>query len=363
MSDFACPVVRIESKQKHSNADSLSITEVEGCPVIFRSTDFEVGDLAIYVPIEALVPEGRDWVKEHAAHLKFKKGFHRVRAARLRGIFSMGMLIPYHALPLAKGGGFSVGTDVAEVLGIAKYEEPEERETQVQGPPRPRTLKERLISKFFAILAFFGYRRKAKARPFPIYEIANYRKVSRALHDGEEVVVTEKIHGQNFAATVDKKGKLVVSSHKVIRKGEDDSNFWRIARALNLESALKWYPGLVFYGEIYGHGVQDLAYGIPPGELSCQFFDIYDVAAKEFLGYDDALNVLGAVGLRPVPVLYTGPHNKDAMMELSKGETTLPGAPKQIREGIVIRRRHGNRCVLKLVGEQYLLRKDGTEKH
>ncbi len=367
MSDFECPVVRIPSKEKHSNADTLSITEIEGNPVVFRSTDFSPGDLAVYIPIESLIPEGSAWVQEHAAHLKFKKGFHRVKAVRLRGVFSMGMLVPYRALETTDAYKGDVqfgkeGQDVSEVLGIAKYEEPEDRVPQVHGPARPRTLGARIISKIFAVLAFFGYRRKAKVRPFPIYELSNYRKVGRAFKDGEEVVVTEKIHGQNFAATVNKKGKLVVSSHKVIRGAEDNSNFWRVARELELEKKLNIFPGIVFYGEIYGHGVQDLTYGVPPGELRCQFFDVYDTAAKEFLDYDDALNVLSIVHLPPVPIIYIGTHTKEKMLELSQGETTLTST-KQIREGVVIRRRHGNRCVLKLVSEDYLLRPHGTERH
>ena len=41
MSEFSCPLVRIGAIQKHPNADSLSITEVDGCPVVFKTIDFK----------------------------------------------------------------------------------------------------------------------------------------------------------------------------------------------------------------------------------------------------------------------------------------------------------------------------------
>jgi hypothetical protein len=55
MPEFSCPVVRVGPVTKHPNADSLSITEVDGCPVIIKTTDFKEGDLAVYVPIESVV--------------------------------------------------------------------------------------------------------------------------------------------------------------------------------------------------------------------------------------------------------------------------------------------------------------------
>ena len=136
MSEHEVPVVRIGHIERHSNADSLSLTEIDGCPVVIRTTDFKEGDLAIYLPVESLIPEGKPWVKIHCSHLKFKaNGFHRLKAARLRGVFSMGMLVPFAAL---QGSHFlwKVGDDVAEELGVGYYEELEDI---VQEPGKPKT--------------------------------------------------------------------------------------------------------------------------------------------------------------------------------------------------------------------------------
>jgi hypothetical protein len=56
VSDFSVPVVRIAEVRKHGNADTLSITNILGEDVIFKNGDFTVGDLAIYVPVDAVVP-------------------------------------------------------------------------------------------------------------------------------------------------------------------------------------------------------------------------------------------------------------------------------------------------------------------
>src|SRR5512133_2448361 len=106
---FSCPVVKLEGIKKHDNADSLSIVTVEGCPVVIRTADYKEGDNAVYVPVDAIVPEsvpGTEFLKDH----------RRIRAARLRGVFSMGLLLPSSVL--ANGAPWAVGEDVAERLGI-----------------------------------------------------------------------------------------------------------------------------------------------------------------------------------------------------------------------------------------------------
>src|ERR1022692_4809323 len=275
------PVVRIGHIEKHSNADSLSITEVEGSPVVFRTADFKEGDLAIYLPVESLIPEGKDWVKIHCSHLKFKStGFHRLKAAGLRGVFSMGMLVPFAALQGAKKI-YSVGDDVAEELGVGYYEEPEDI---IQGPPRPKTRWGRFKSWVRKVLHLH---KKAKPRLMPVYEVGHYRKNKRALEHGEEVIATEKIHGCN-AAVCFKDGKLYVSSHRVLRNIEDNSIWWMIARQENLAEKLAKFPDHAFYGEIYGSGVQDMSYDIPVGQLRIRWFDILNLDSRQFFQYDEA---------------------------------------------------------------------------
>lgn len=113
MSTFTVPVIRVKSIQKHPNADTLSFIDVDGVNVIFRTGDFNEGDLAVYVPVEAVVPLKR----REFAFLKTKDGqeTHRVKAKRLRGLYSEGLLVPVEFFE-------NEGDDVAVKRGIVKYE-------------------------------------------------------------------------------------------------------------------------------------------------------------------------------------------------------------------------------------------------
>src|SRR5690349_13886397 len=82
-------VVRVEEVTKHDNADSLDIVKVFDYPVVARRGDFQPGDLAVYVPIDAVVPFTEDWAWLHGGFSKHC----RVQAKRLRGVFSMGLLV------------------------------------------------------------------------------------------------------------------------------------------------------------------------------------------------------------------------------------------------------------------------------
>ena len=83
-------VIRIGEVIKHEGADTLAITEVDGRPVIMRLGEYATGDLAVYVPIDSLVPV----TDPRFAFLKPNAvGMSRIKAMRLRGVFSMGLLV------------------------------------------------------------------------------------------------------------------------------------------------------------------------------------------------------------------------------------------------------------------------------
>jgi RNA ligase (TIGR02306 family) len=346
MSTFVVPVVRIEKIEKHPNADTLSITEAEGCPVIFRTGDYKVGDLAVYVPIEAVVLLSNP----QFAFLSNKEGkkTERIKAKKLRGIFSMGLLVPISTLP--ENFAFFEGYNVAEALGIVKYEEP------VKNMP-------------------LGGKREGRqpdTSTAPVYDIESHRKYRPVYDDPEgpiEIVVTEKIHGCNgrfvFRKAEDEEApRLFVGSRNFFNKDSEKDVWWAVARKYDLATKLAAYPDVVLYGEVYGQ-VQDLKYGTTPDDpIRFAAFDAYDKSKGRFLDYDDFVAFTWSLGVPTVPVLYRGPFDNEKITELSLGQSTIAD---QIKEGCVIKptierwdRRLG-RVITKLVGEQYLLRKGGTE--
>jgi RNA ligase (TIGR02306 family) len=330
MSEFHVLVVEIGKFGKHPNADSLSITQVMGdYPCIFRTGDFQTGDKAVYIPVDSLCP-AKDPRFSFLTDDELKQ-WVRVKAKKLRGIFSMGLLIK--ADP-----SWEVGTNVQELLGIRKYEPPEEG-------------------------AHTGGENEKDPGFLPCYtDIEGLRKYKHLLVPGEEVVLTEKIHGAN-ARFVYATGRLWCGSHHQIKKEDQANLWWRAAKKYQLDTILQQAQDIVLYGEVYGQ-VQDLKYGASPNELYLAFFDAYDPTLGRYMHFHDFKNLLIKLGLPMVPMLYVGPWEEGSLCQLCNGKTTVPTAMQMhCREGFVVRPtterwdNHVGRVILKMPGEDYLLRK------
>jgi RNA ligase (TIGR02306 family) len=322
MSEFHVVVLEIGKVGKHPNADTLSITTVlGGYPVIFRTGQFQPGDKAVYCPVDSVCPVTDP-------RFSFLGSNNRLKAKRLRGIFSMGILV--EADP-----SWEVGQNVQNELGITKWDPQAKLEMGGENEYCPFHL--------------------------PHYtDLESLRKHPHALTEDLPVVITEKVHGAN-ARYCYSQDRLWVGSHHCIKKESDGNMWWQVARKDNLLEKLKTKPDLVFFGEVYGQ-VQDLRYGHAQG-ASFAAFDVLNLKTMRYMDYEDFVEVTEELGIPRVPVLYIGPWN-DSLRSLSEGDSTVPGA-SNIREGIVIRPQKemfsgdvGGRLVVKLVGEQYLTRKE-----
>ncbi len=335
MSDFACLIVKLDKVGKHPYANTLSITTVDGEPTIFRTGDFESGSLALYIPTEAVIDQTREWTNQ-LAFLKWKDGKHRVKAIKLRGIFSKGLLIPIpDELKVTKGSYPALGTNVAEQLGIIKYEEPDTYGMNTDNEKDPGFL--------------------------PTYKVYSYRKYKHLLVPGEEVVVTEKLHGCNGRFAY-KDEKFYVGSHNHIKKYDERNLWWQVAIDYDLAVKLSTISGIVVYGEVYGQ-VQDLKYDLP-GKKAFAVFDMYDSRQGIWLNDAEIETISKGLGIPLVPKLYQGPYDPAIIEPLASGKSTIAS---HFREGFVIRpvqerwNMECSRTLFKLHGEEFQLRKGGTE--
>ncbi len=374
MSEWQVRVIKISNIEKHPNADTLSITNIDGgYPCILRTGDFQIGDLAVYAPIDSIFPNDPEF--------DFLGDHRRIKAKRLRGIFSMGVLIKPRA-------GMKEGDIVDKQFNITKYEP--EIEAIGKGKGGKIVCGDNAKDPGF----------------IPVYtDIEGYRKYKNLFIEGEEVVLTEKIHGTN-ARFLYHQNKLWVGSHTKIKKNPWDveslsflekafmilanviwfirtkikvnlpnklfnfcstyrsrdvkNNEWSIiAKQYNLMEKLKSHPGIVIYGEIYGQ-VQDLKYGSSPNQFFLRLFDALDINTRKYLDYDDFIKLAADLDIPTVPILYRGEWKKE-LEELRNGKTTLGG--NHCREGFVVKPAkeeivpHLGRKILKFVGEDYLLRK------
>lgn len=326
-------LVHLGEINPHPGADALDITNVDGRPCIVRRGDWSAGDLAIYIPIDSLVPVS-DPRFAFLAPRAGDDGLARIRAMRLRGVFSMGLLVRPISGEVTAARHVD---DLREYMGIGIYE-----------PPVPTGGGETERDPGF----------------LPVYDIESARKWADAvLTGGEEVVLTEKIHGANGRFAWHQGRMWCASRTQFYKPGE---GMWsRVAESIGLaERMTETCPGIAIYGEVYGQ-VQDLKYGRQGANLVA--FDALDIASRRWLDYDDFCALTERLGLARVPELYRGPWTPDLVTHAEGGSVLarLNGA-QHVREGWVLRPVRERfdpalgRVILKLHGEGYLTRKEPT---
>jgi RNA ligase (TIGR02306 family) len=330
MSEFKVEVVKINSVVPHPNADRLDLVMFEGMAyqVVIAKGKFQVGDLAYYFPIDSVIPDC------YLDKFEIRTYYHKkIKATKLRGIFSEGLLVEVSA-----DFDGQVGDDYTERLGITKYEY-----------PVPATMNGEIEGQIGQY-------------KFPSPE--HLKRYQDVLIAGEEVVITEKIHGTNFSVLVEPDGEVKIASHRYFWKDNDENSRMVYLQTYHHSQALQNLPDDVqVFGEIYG--VQDLKYGLKDGKNDFAIFAV--CKGRQFLNYDDFVAFCNAYQLPRVPVLYRGAYSWEIVTQFNNADSTI--APKCMMEGVIVQPTieridaKVGRVVLKLISDRYLLRKDGTELH
>jgi RNA ligase (TIGR02306 family) len=349
--EFTAEVVRVTQVLPHPGADRLEIARFElhgasesGYEVVIQKGSAKVGDLKAYFSVDCILPLAHPEFAFLASRLDGAgKTHYKLRAARLRGVFSQGLLVDApdtHAF----------GDRVDETFGVTYYRDPEP--ATKNGP----TAKSSTPRK----------------QPFPIYGVDSLKKVPRLFNEGEPVLITEKIHGTNFRFGHVRRRflgipigwKFVVGSHRVVKDASAGRGFYgedlwtQAAERMDLARKTKDYPGHTFYGELYGYTysgqrIQDLTYGrVPNDGPGLAVFDVLAPGGR-WLGPLGRAVVCTDCDLPEVPYV-AGTNRADVAKELAEGKSLL--APNQIREGVVVESVEGPRRKAKYVGQGYLMR-------
>lgn len=239
MSKLVIEICRVEKVERHPSADRLSIATIRGWKTCINynpttgQSEFKEGNLCVYFPPDSVLPAalansphkvcktkgcelfnkpstegkcpkcggeisykhgtpGRTGAMDYCSELPIdeitgiRPAGGRVKAARLRGVQSFGFIMK---IDPEKGDdpNWTEGTDVSEHFGVTKWEPPVESEEGDAAPPHPR---------------FHTYT-----------DIEHWANFPTVIPNGEEVVITEKIHG---CLTFDTKIMLVNGEEKEI---------------------------------------------------------------------------------------------------------------------------------------------------
>lgn len=353
------PTLRVTAEvltvHPHPNADALELAQVGLYRAVVAKGAYETGDAAVYIPEQAVLPLAL--VEELGLTGRLAGGnSDRVKAVRLRGELSQGLV----CVPGALAGTDLVraaaeGTDFAEVLGITKWV-----------PPIPPTMSGDV---------------EVAPDLLPWVDIENLQRYPDIFEPGEPVVLTEKLHGTACLLTYGAEdGRVQVSSKGFGSKGlalqEDPRNlYWRAVHGHGLAAVAERLAKRLgarrvgLFGEVYGSGVQDLAYGADARSETVGYA-LFDVSAEidGEVRWLDPAEVLEPGEVPLVPRLYTGPYDLDTVLAHASGRETVSGREAHLREGVVIRpvtERYspvtGGRAIAKAVSPAYLTRKGATE--
>lgn len=369
MSSFRVTVERL-TVFPHPNADALELAQIGLYKTVIAKGQYQTGDLAIFIPEQAIVPQGL--LAELGLEGKLGGSKHdRVKAVRLRGELSQGIVArPSVMSKVDYEVAYSYSEDFSEFLGIIKWV-----------PEVPVQLRGEV---------------KGSSELMPWVDIENIKRFPDIFAPSEEVIATEKVHGTCTLFTLEvPTSEVFVSSkglgikHLAMRK-TDKNLYWRTVEAFGLEefghlvaesidsrqaddSSASPVEYVGIFGETYGAGVQDLTYGAQAGAQKPGYvvFDVsvrYEDGAHEWLSQDAVRSLAAQARIPMVTELYRGPYDAAVIESVADGRESISGQELNIREGVVVRpltERYsevlGGRAIGKWVSNTYLTRKGGTE--
>lgn len=379
MSSLIVEITPIEAILPHPNADRLEIAKVRDWNTIVQKGAHSAGERVIYVPIDSVLsPELESYLFPPDSKIKLDHG--RVRSIKIRQAVSQGMVValtPELLKLYPKLVKKSVGDDVAEILGVTKWEPPAVSVPSVMhGHQRKKTHKNPLFVEYF--------------------DVPNIKFYPDVFAPDEEVYLSEKLHGSSarygiLPVTVNTTWKRIKKwlhllpaqefvfgsrhvelTNKPGHKTFYDENIYEIiANRLHLASILE--SDMILFGEITGYGIQKgYTYGATkPGEYQFWAYDI--MSNGRYWDYLEFKTWCDTHGVQRVPELYVGPYKDVDLKAFSTGPSTILDdegkTTQEIREGLVVKPTHEratwnlSRVELKVLNDDYLLLKDGTDFH
>ena len=214
------------------DADKIETAVIKGWTVVVLKGEFFPGDPVVFFEVDSLLPLDDSrfaFLAPRGEKIVDGVRYHRLKTARLRGVYSQGLAIPTsHFLPEELNA-----PSIQDALGVIKYV-----------PPIPTDVGN-IIGEF----------RTELARQTDSERIQNLVGIYDVLRAAGPWVASEKIDGTSVTIARTEDGLHVFSRNWEIEDG--DNIYWDAARQLlgpNLDEHLE--VGEAIQGEIYGQGIQ-----------------------------------------------------------------------------------------------------------
>ncbi len=293
-------------------ADAIELVSINGWQCVTKKGEFSVGDLGIFLEIDAVPPDNSTfqflWTAKDGSVPPRPEKF-RIRTKKLRGALSQGLFLPLNQFDL---GAVAASDDVTEQLGVEKYE-----------PPLPAGNQGEIGGNFPGFIPKTDEIRVQSA-PEVLVELFNL-----------PYIVTLKYDGTSATYCVDPRDGGFLACGRNYSIAEGDSFYWRIARYYDLPAKLAAHPTMAIQGEICGPGIQKNKLELK--QIALFAFNVYDIANHRYLDHDAAREFLNEIDVPAVETIERGEsfgYSQNALLALAEGK--YPGTTNE-REGIVVR--------------------------
>lgn len=378
-------IVTIDEIKNIPNYDRVEHARVGGWWCIVRKNEFSVGDKALYIEADSLVPSN----DKRFAFMEAKH--YKVKTMKMCKVYSQGLLLPISDFP--EIADKEIHDDVTKVLGVKYYvAEDNERKAKKPNPnekynrmcarnpklaqkPWFKWLMKRLWGRKL-LFVFFGHKND-NPKKFPQWikktDEDRIENCMFMLDDKSPYVVTEKIDGTSLTVFLDLTGRkpdFGVCSRNVRQIDMYQENFHTESAGTNAywEQAIKYdlktvcekiaketgSKRVVIQGEVYGEGVQGNPLHIDHRDLAV--FNLVLDGVR--LGSIEADNILWKYGVPFVPILdesFILPDKEDFedFKLYADGKSVIN--KKCLREGVVCRSMDGQKS-FKNVSRKWLMR-------
>lgn len=310
----------------HPNADKLDLAKVLGYTCIVGKDEFKAGDAVIFIQPDTILPDA-PWAEF------FKKRSSRVRAMKLRNVWSQGIAIsPYKvfAPDISPLKGLllpdRIGNDIAALIGVTKYEPPVPQQLDAKGQLPTglgKTDEERWNNFLPADLPY-----------------------------GELVDVSLKVDGSSttcYCKHIDEEWVVGVCSRSLELKLECSNTYTAVEQKHSILEKLKRYcmqhnVSLALRGEAYGRGIQSFNNNhhskLPLGFAAFSIYN-FDTHSYEHKGsqhyFEDVCHILD---IPVVPIIERDvPLTPELIKHYAEDISELDGKPF---EGVVVKHATGS---------------------
>ena len=305
-------IQQIQHIEAIEGADRIVKATVLGWAVVVLKDEFQVGDTCIYMEVDSFLPvtdERFEFLRASSYRNNDYMGEgYRIRTVRLRKQISQGLLLKTELFPEVQG--CVIGDDVTALLGVKKYEMPEQN-----------------TGFGIATGGFHPYAHKTDE-----LRIQSEPRLLQILK-GLPYYISTKMDGASTTISVDGDVVRVFNRNREILD-DDSSIVWNFVHKHGIDLKMKALGGdFSIQGEFCGPCIRG-------NHLKLKEFQLYLYSVNDALGkrgtLDDLMDISKKLELEMVPIDEIGPsfnYTLEELIEMARGRY----ASGIHREGIVIR--------------------------